>query len=207
MKGTNVKPGSYKFKNLDGSEDNVVDENDQTVISHSSPKFFGGISNTFRYKNFELSVFLSGSYGNEIFNESTFRLSGGVPLAWQNLSKDFWDNRWTPENPTNKYGTFSVDTRNTTSLMANSYYVEDASYLKLKTVSLSYTVPASTLKKIGLSKVSNFKVYVTGDNLHTWTKYTGFDPEVDSGNALLTGFDRVSYPRTRSYILGVNITF
>lgn len=207
VKGTNVKPGSYKFKNLDGSEDNVVDENDQTVISHSSPKFFGGISNTFRYKNFELSVFLSGSYGNEIFNESTFRLSGGVPLAWQNLSKDFWDKRWTPENPTNKYGTFSVDTRNTTSLMANSYYVEDASYLKLKTVSLSYTVPASTLKKIGLSKVSNFKVYVTGDNLHTWTKYTGFDPEVDSGNALLTGFDRVSYPRTRSYILGVNITF
>lgn len=207
VKGTNVKPGSYKFKNLDGSEDNVVDENDQTVISHSSPKFFGGMNNTFRYKNFELSVFLSGSFGNEVFNESTFRLSGGIPLAWQNLSKDFWDNRWTPENPTNSYGTFSVDTRNTTSLMTNSYYVEDASYVKLKSVSLSYTIPAFILKKIGLGNVTNAKVYATGDNLYTWTNYTGFDPEVDSGNALLTGFDRVSYPRTRSYILGVNVTF
>lgn len=207
VKGTNVKPGSYKFRNLDGSEDNVVDENDQTVISHSSPKFFGGMNNTFRYKNFELSVFLSGSFGNEVFNESKFRLSGGIPLAWQNLSKDFWDNRWTPENPTNAYGTFSVDTRNTTSLMTNSYYVEDASYIKLKSVSLSYTIPTSVLKKIGLGNVSNAKVYATGDNLYTWTNYTGFDPEVDSGNALLTGFDRVSYPRTRSYILGVNVTF
>lgn len=207
VKGTNVKPGSYKFKNLDGSEDNVVDENDQTIISHSSPKFFGGMNNTFRYKNFELSVFLSGSFGNEVFNESKFRLSGGIPLAWQNLSKDFWDNRWTPENPTNSYGTFSVDTRNTTSLMTNSYYVEDASYIKLKSVSLSYTIPASILKKIGLGNVTNAKVYATGDNLYTWTNYTGFDPEVDSGNALLTGFDRVSYPRTRSYILGVNVTF
>lgn len=207
VKGTNVKPGSYKFKNLDGSEDNVVDESDQTIISHSSPKFFGGINNTFRYKNLELTVFLSGSYGNEIFNESKFRLSGGIPLAWQNLSKDFWDNRWTPDNPTNDYGTFSVDTRNTTSLMTNSYYVEDASYLKLKTVSLSYTIPEFLLRKIGLGKVSNAKIYATGDNLYTWTKYTGFDPEVDSGNALLTGFDRVSYPRTRSFIFGVNVTF
>lgn len=207
VKGTNVKPGSYKFKNLDGSEDNVVDENDQTIISHSSPKFFGGMNNTFRYKNFELSVFLSGSFGNEVFNESKFRLSGGIPLAWQNLSKDFWDNRWTPENPTNSYGTFSVDTRNTTSLMTNSYYVEDASYIKLKSVSLSYTIPTSVLKKIGLGNVTNAKIYATGDNLYTWTNYTGFDPEVDSGNALLTGFDRVSYPRTRSYILGVNVTF
>lgn len=207
IKGVNVKPGSYKFKNLDGSEDNVVDENDQTIISHSSPKFFGGINNTFRYKNFELSIFLSGSYGNEIFNESKFRLSGGAPIAWQNLSKEFWDNRWTPENPTNKYGTFSVETRNTTALMTSSYYVEDASYLKLKTVSLSYIIPSSTFQKIGLSKISSCKVYFTGDNLYTWTKYSGFDPEVDSGNALLTGFDRISYPRARSFILGVNITF
>ena len=207
IKGVNVKPGSYKFKNLDGSEDNVVDENDQTIISHSSPKFFGGINNTFRYKNFELSIFLSGSYGNEIFNESKFRLSGGAPIAWQNLSKEFWDNRWTPENPTNKYGTFSVETRNTTALITSSYYVEDASYLKLKTVSLSYIIPSSTFQKIGLSKISSCKVYFTGDNLYTWTKYSGFDPEVDSGNALLTGFDRISYPRARSFILGVNITF
>lgn len=207
VKGTNVKPGSFKFKNLDGSEDNVVDENDQTIISRSSPKFFGGISNTLKYKGFELSVFLTGSYGNEIFNESRFRLEGGTPLAWLNLSKDFWDNRWTPDNPTNEYGTFSVDTKNTTSMKTSSYYVEDASFLRLKTLSLAYTVPANFLKKMKWSNISNIKLYATADNLYTWTKYTGFDPEIDSNNALLPGFDRISYPRTRTFIFGVNVTF
>jgi TonB-linked SusC/RagA family outer membrane protein len=207
LKGTNVKPGSFKFKNLDGSADNVVDENDQTIISRSSPKFFGGINNTFKYKGFELFVFLTGSYGNEIFNESRFRLEGGVPHTWLNLSQDFWDNRWTPDNPTNEYGTFSVDTKNTTSTIPSSYYVEDASYLRLKTVSLAYSVPASFLKKIRGSHISNLKMYATVDNLYTWTKYTGFDPEIDSGNALLPGFDRVSYPRTRTLVFGINVTF
>ncbi|SBV90535.1 TonB-linked outer membrane protein, SusC/RagA family [uncultured Dysgonomonas sp.] len=206
--GKNVKPGSFKFKNLNGSEDNLVDENDQSVISRSSPKFFGGITNSFRYKNFELSVFLSGAYGNEVFNESRFRLEGGTPLTWLNLSKDFWDNRWTTENPTNKYGTFSVDTKNVTSMMTSSYYVEDASYLRLKTLSIAYNVPHSFLKSMKWSEnISNLKVYVTGDNLYTWTKYTGFDPEIDSNNALLTGFDRISYPRTRTLVFGVNVTF
>lgn len=207
VEGVNVKPGSFKFKNLDGSEDNVVNENDQQVISRSSPKFFGGISNSFRYKDFELTIFLTGSYGNEIFNESRFRLEGGVPLAWVNLSKDFWDNRWTPDNPTNEYGTFSLDTKNTTSMKTSSYYVEDASYLRLKTIALSYNVPKSFLRKISWSKLTNLKIYGTADNIYTWTKYTGFDPEIDSGNALLPGFDRISYPRTRSFIFGINATF
>jgi TonB-linked SusC/RagA family outer membrane protein len=207
VSGTNVKPGSFKFKNLDGSADNVVDENDQTIISRSTPKFFGGINNTFKYKGFELSIFLVGSYGNEIFNESRFRLEGGTPIVWLNLSQDFWDNRWTPDNPTNEYGTFSVDTKNTTSMKTSSYYVENASFLRLKTLSLAYNVPADFLKKIRWSNISNLRLYATADNLYTWTKYTGFDPEIDSNNALLPGFDRISYPRTRTFIFGVNITF
>ncbi len=207
VQGTNVKPGSFKFKNLNGSADNIVDEEDQTIISRSNPKFFGGINNTFRYKGIELSIFLNGSYGNQIFNESRFRLEGGTPLAWLNLSQDFWNNRWTPENPTNEYGTFSLDTKNTTSMKTSSYYVEDASFLRLKTLSLGYTVPNDLLKRAGMGNVSNLKLYATADNLYTWTSYTGFDPEIDSNNALLPGFDRISYPRTRSIIFGINLTF
>jgi len=205
VKGINVKPGSFKFKNNNGSADNVVDEKDQTIISHSSPKFFGGINNTFKYKNFDLSVFLSGSYGNQIFNESRFRLEGGVPITWLNISKDFYYNKWTPDNPTNKYGDYSI--LNKTALVASSYYVEDASFLRLTNLTLGYNVKIADLKKMGLKEISNFRVYVTGNNLYTWTKYTGFDPEVDSNNALLTGFDRVSYPHTKSVLLGLNLSF
>jgi len=161
VSGQNVKPGSFKFKNLDGSEDNTVDEKDQTVISHSSPKFFGGINNTFKYKGFDLNIFFSGSYGNEIFNESKYRLSGGTPLTWMNLSQDFWDNRWTPENPTNIYGTYSVDTQNVTSRKTSSYYVEDASFLRLKTLSLGYNVPVSFFRVLGINSISNMKFYFT----------------------------------------------
>lgn len=92
-------------------------------------------------------------------------------------------------------------------MKTSSYYVEDASFLRLKTLSLAYTVPANFLKKMKWSNISNIKLYATADNLYTWTKYTGFDPEIDSNNALLPGFDRISYPRTRTFIFGVNVTF
>lgn len=205
VKGINVKPGSFKFKNIDVSADNVVDEKDQTIISHSSPKLFGGINNTFKYKGFDLSIFLSGSYGNQIFNESRFRLEGGVPITWLNVSKDFYHNKWTPQNPSNKYGTYSI--YNQTSLLASSYYVEDASFFRLTNLTLGFNVNPEDLKRIGIKEIGNLRVYVTGNNLYTWTKYTGFDPEVDSNNALLTGFDRVSYPHTKSVLFGLNLSF
>ena len=207
VKGIKVKPGSFKFANIDGSVDNVVDENDKTIISHSSPKFFGGISNSFKIRDFDLTVFLSGSYGNQIFNESRFRLEGGQPATWLNIARDFYLNRWTPDNPTNKYGTFSLDTQNFTSTQTSSYYVEDASFLRLTNISFGYNVDLSSLKKVGVKNLNKIKVYITGNNLYTWTKYTGFDPEVDSNNALLTGFDRVSYPHSKSVLFGVNISF
>jgi hypothetical protein len=132
-------------------------------------------------------------------------LEGGVPIIWLNISKDFYYNKWTPDNPTNKYGDYSI--LNKTALVASSYYVEDASFLRLTNLTLGYNVKIADLKKMGLKEISNFRVYVTGNNLYTWTKYTGFDPEVDSNNALLTGFDRVSYPHTKSVLLGLNLSF
>jgi TonB-linked SusC/RagA family outer membrane protein len=202
VNGVVLKPGSFKFKDIE--PDGVINDADKTIISHSDPKNFGGITNTFRYKNFELSTFFEWSYGNEIFNESRWRIEGGAASTWMNITKDFWYNRWTPENPTNEYGTFANDTENKTSVLASSYYVEDASWLRLKNVSLSYIFPKRIVQSIGLS---NVRIYCVGNNLVTWTKYTGYDPEIDSGNALLPGFDRISYPRSKSYILGINVSF
>lgn len=199
--GVNVRPGSSKFKDLNG--DGIVDlDNDRTTISRSTPKFFGGLNNTIRYKNFDLNIFLEGAYGNQIFNESKYRLEGGVSSTWMNINKDFFYNRWTTDNPTNTYGDFGD--ANKTSTLTSSYFVEDASYLRLKNVSIGYRFSDDLMKKIGIGSA---RIYVNGSNLHTWTKYTGYDPEIQSENALLAGFDRISYPRARVYTIGLNVGF
>lgn len=197
--GAAVRPGSFKFKDL--NDDGVVDDlNDRQVISRSYPKHFGGINNSFTIKNFDLSFFFEWSYGNEVMNVSKIRSEGYQ--SWMNLDKDFWENRWTPENPTNKYGTISA--HNVTSSMPSSYYVEDASYLRLKNIYLAYNIPAPALQKIGFSRL---KIYFTATNLFTWTKYSGFDPEVNFNNPLLPGFDRITYPRAKTYNFGISTSF
>lgn len=199
--GVNVKPGSFKFKDLNG-DNQIRLGDDRKVISQSAPDFFGGLTNTFTYKGFDLSVFLEYSYGNQIFNEPKYRLAGAFPATWMNLQRDLWYNRWTPENPTNEYGTTA--NVNETARLSSSYYVEDASWLRVKNVSLSYTLQHQSIRNVGINSV---KVYLTGSNLYTWTKYTGFDPEISSPNTLLPGFERISYPRATTYILGLTATF
>jgi len=199
------RPGTFKFKNLDGSEDNKITEADKTIIGKSQPKLFGGISNNFRYKSFELGVFFTYSIGGEVFNSTKFELEGAYPGEYYNITKKFWEKRWTPENPTNKYPAYSdAGYYNSLAAIPNSYYVEDASYLRLQNISLSYMLPSSLTKKIG---VRNVKLYYSGNNLVTFSKYSGYTPEVDSGNALLSGFDVIGYPRATSHIFGLNITF
>ncbi|MDD2797137.1 MAG: TonB-dependent receptor [Bacteroidales bacterium] len=203
--GASARPGTFKFSNIDGSTDNKITESDKTIIGKSQPLFFGGIGNNFQYKNFELNVFFNYSVGGEIFNSTKFELEGASPGEYYNITKDFWQNRWTPDNPTNKYPSYSdVNYYNTLAALPNSYYVEDASYLRLQTLSFSYTLPNSISKKMG---ISNLKLYYSGNNLLTLTKYSGFSPDVNSGNALLSGFDTIGYPRTTSHSFGLNLIF
>jgi len=199
--GINIGPGSHKFKDLNGDRIIKLDD-DRQAISSSQPLFFGGIGNTFQYKNFDLNLFFEGSYGNEIFNESKFRLEGGIGYAYMNVSKDFYDNHWTLDNPSNTYGDYADF--NPTSYIASDYYVEDASYLRLKSLSIGYTLKNKTLKALNIRST---RIFVTGNNLHTWTNYSGFDPEINSGNLLLSGVDRISYPRVRTFLFGLNVTF
>jgi TonB-linked SusC/RagA family outer membrane protein len=199
--GINVKPGSHKFADIDGDNEINLDD-DRRPISTSQPLFFFGITNKFQYRNFDLNLFFQGSYGNEIFNESKFRLEGGILHAYMNISKEFYDNHWTLDNPSVTHGDYAD--RNPTAYLASDYYVEDASYIKLSSLSLGYTLRSKTLATLNLSSV---RIYVTGNNLYTFTNYSGFDPEVNTGNILLGGVDRISYPRAKIFMFGVNVEF
>jgi len=203
--GVAVLPGSFKFKDLNG--DGIIDEDhDRTFISHSQPKYFGGMNNKLSYKNLELNFFFEWSYGAQIMNISSIALNG--QNVNRNITKEFYDNRWTPDNPTNSYGDFrainGLGGGNNTWKYASTYYVEDASYLRLRTVTLGYNLPKEWTQRVGLNRA---KVYVTGDNLWLLTNYSGYDPDVSFSNPLFPGFDRISYPRARSFMVGINVNF
>ena len=198
MLGRTAKPGDFKYKDLNG--DGVVDNtHDYKIISNSNPLHYGGFANNFRYKNFELNVLFQWSYGNDILNIGRYRYEAGGGY-FANVTEDYWNNAWTPVNPTNRYAAIKGQGKTDIS----SYYVEDGSYLRLKNVTLSYTLNPSFLKKAG---ITGCQFYVTGENLHTWTSYSGFDPEIASYSPLLPGIDNISYPRSRTYTLGLNVKF
>ena len=217
---SSVKPGMLKFKNVDGSEDNKVTEDDKTVIGNAFPTLFGGLNNTFTYKNFDLSVFFTYSIGNDVLN-ATKLTNTRTGLTNKNvLSIANAANRWTNINANGELITdpqelaaanqgktiaYFADNLDATNALVHSWAVEDGSYLKLSNITLGYTFPKKVLNKIGLTKL---RVYATGSNLWTWTKYTGYDPEVSTMSSALTpGVDFGAYPRSRSFVFGVNVAF
>lgn len=191
-----IKPGDVKYRDLNG--DKVVDDYDRTVIGRGYPVHFGGFSNNFRYKGFDLNIFFQWSYGNDIVNANRLNFETGNK-AYLNQYASFND-RWTPEHT------------NTTMPRAGGQYgyvystrvVEDGSYLRLKTAQLAYNIPSSVIKKL---KIKACRFYVSGQNLYTWTKYSGSDPEVSVGYSALTpGFDYSAYPRARTVTFGASIS-
>lgn len=189
-------PGRMKYSDLNG--DGFVNDEDRQVIGNSNPVHFGGINNTFTYKNFDLSVFFQWSYGNDLYNAAKVRLNGVQP--WMNISQDYFENNWTPDNPSNT----APEYRRLDQQIASSYYVEDGSYLRLKTVSFGYRLPKDITQKLGFKSL---RFNLIGNNLITWTNYTGWDPEVNFNNPLLSGLDRIAYPRARNFTLSFNATF
>ncbi len=201
INSVDVQPGDRKYKDIAGN-DNEITAEDKTVISDSNPDFTMGMGNTFRYKGFELSFFFEGVYGRDIMNEFKLRsesgLSGGT--QYNNLRKDAWYGRWTPENPSNTYSSLL----NQTNSWVSDYYVEDGSFLRLKTLNFGYTFDGPKLRR---AKISSIKLNFNADNIFVITKYSGMDPDVSTSNPLFTGFDRLSYPKPRTFTFGVNLTF
>jgi len=180
----------------DGVPDGIVNATyDRAVIGDPNPDFFGGMANTFYYSGLELNVFLQYSYGNDIFNYNAIELE--LPTGGQNVYKDLV-NRWSPSNPTGKY---SIATTNRSAVFSSAY-IEDGSYLKVKTLTLAYLFP-----NLNLRNISNLRLYITGQNLLTFTKYRGYDPEVSYRGAtnLELGEDYGGYPQARTFMVGVSL--
>ena len=199
ISSVNVQPGDRKYKDLNG--DGIINADDRTIISNSNPKFSMGLGNNFTLWNFDLSIFLEGVFGREILNEFKCRSESNAASSYSNnLQKKAFHGRWTPENASTTYSRLM----NQTGTYVSSYYVEDASFVRIKTIALSYNVKAKTLDKAG---ISTLKFTASVDNAHVFTKYSGMDPDVSTSNALFSGFDRMSYPKARVWSFGVNVTF
>lgn len=205
--GTNKQPGDVKYKDIYGRDANnnltegpngVVNADDRTIIGNPNPDFIYGINNDLRYKNFDLNIFFQGSQGNDMLNITRMELDWMAGKG--NATKDAL-NRWTPTNTNTDVPRASASNNPEVS----SRWVEDGSYLRLKNVALGYNFPKFLLGKM---QISRLRVYASAQNILTFTKYKGFDPEVsfqDSNRNI--GLDYMGYPNVKSVTLGINVGF
>ena len=195
-----IQPGTIKYKDLNG--DGVVNSLDLAIIGRPLPIHTGGWSNNFSYKNISLNVFLQWSYGNDVFNANRVLL-GGMALNRINTNQfTETNNRWTPENQNNEV--FRAGGQGPIGYY-DSRTIEDASFLRIKTVNFEYRFPSKLISKV---KLASLALNISAENLFTFTKYTGMDPEVSTRNSVLTpGFDFAAYPRGRTVLLGIKVSF
>lgn len=227
-RGNTVWVGDIKYKDVD--ENGVIDERDRTDLGSPLPKFTFGWTNTFRYKNLDLSIFLNGSYGNKVMNYNSLTLTH-MNSTWTNQLQSVVSKRARLEpidptivyadgskwydhidnvrvkNPGTKIPHTSINDPNDNDRISDRY-VEDGSFLRIKNITLGYTFPKALLNK---AKIENLRVYVNIQNLYTFTKYTGYDPEVGASTqdstGLTYGLDNGRYPSPAMYSFGLNITF
>jgi len=184
--------GDVRFRDL--NNDGVINDVDRTYVGNPNPKFIYAMNNTLSYKGFDLSVFLQGVNGNKIFNaNNVYQESMAVA---QNQTERVLG-RWVGPGTSNSLPRAIYNDPNKNSRISDRF-VEDGSYLRVKTATLGYSLPKAWLQR---AKLSNARLYVTGQNLFTFTKYTGFDPEVGAN-----GIDFNVYPVTRTISLGINLT-
>jgi len=186
----------------DLNNDNVINDDDKQIIGDAQPIFAGGLNNDFSYKNFSLNVFLQFCYGNDIY--SNLNSMRNWVFAYNNVSTDAL-NRWREQGDVTDYpAPVRNDPKRNEYLRVSDRWVEDGSYKRLKNVTLSYTIPSALTTRAGISRL---RAYVTGQNLLTFTHYTGYDPEVNSYSGLQVGVDDGAYPQSRTIIFGLNMEF
>jgi len=195
-----TRPGDIMFKDLNG--DGVVNAADQEIIGNAQPKYYGGLTNTLRFKGVDLTVLAQFNVGNKIFNDSRTFTQGMSSTYGQDAAVL---NRWTTTNtntdiPRAVYGDPNQNNRN------SDRFLEDGSFLRLKTVTLGYNLPVSLLTR---AHIRTARIYVQSQNLVTFTKYSGLDPEVNtfSGSNVSLGTDFFTYPQARTFTGGVTLGF
>lgn len=220
-------PGGQKFKALNG--DTAVTANSRTIIGNAQPKFFGGIIQQFRYKGFDASIFINFQYGNKVYNYNKLEFGSGYTPSANLLG--FMKDRWrtvdangvsyetvsgssvvgaSPDslaalNKGAKYWIPMVGASATT-FSPQSFAVEDASFIRINNITIGYTLPPSVIRRL---KIQKLRIYGTVNNVAVITGYSGYDPEVSTrtSSPLTPGVDYSAYPRSRNYILGVNLSF
>ena len=189
----NARPGDFRWTDVDG--DGSITDKDKTYLGTSLPKYTFGFTLNADYKGFDVMVFAQGAAGNKIF-QGLRRLDIGT-ANWQTVALS----RWTGEGTSNTYPRLTSADDNGNFGKMSDFYLEDGNYLRLKVVQIGYTLPVKMLKKINGTKL---RVYATGENLLTLTKYTGYDPEIGGG---VFGIDKGVYPQAKSFILGIQLQF
>lgn len=210
--------GDYMFEDV--NKDGVIDEKDRTYIGNPEPKFTYGIGNTFTYKNWDLTVYLTGSYGNKVVNYQRRWLENprennnvlAKASRYAVLSKIREDgpvdyrNIYISGGDADMCRMSASSAASTSNFRFSDKFVEDGSYLRIQNISIGYNLPKAWLSKV---HIENLKLYANLQNVYTFTKYSGYDPEIGSNNqdALMTGIDNARYPSPRIYTFGLNLTF
>ena len=191
-------PGVVKYKDQDG--DGVITTNDRTVIGNAIPKWYGGFTNTFNYKGIDLSVMFQFNYGNDVYNATRLYATQTQNERTNQLAEVA--DRWTPTNASNRVPSAKGYVKNE----LYSRFIEDGSFLRLKNVTLGYTLPVNWTKKAYISKL---RVYASGQNLFCISGYSGYDPEVStaSSSPMTPGLDWGAYPKSRVITFGLDIQF
>jgi hypothetical protein len=190
--------GSQKYKDLDYSG-TITQAGDRAITGSTEPVFIASLTNAFKYKNWDLLVFFTSSYGNEVYNRTGANVDtgSGYTGAWAEL-KDRWTSTHT-NTPVHR-------AEETPAVTISDRYIEDGSYLRLKTLTLGYTFSKKWLAPAGIKAT---RIYVSAQNLLTFTHYKGYDPEVSSNgqSAIIAGNDTSAYPTAKSILGGLSITF
>ncbi len=197
LPGYDGRVGGPKLRDVNG--DGRISADDQVIVGNAQPVYIYGFSTGLRYKGFDFNAFVQGVQGNRMMN--LMRYTFETPLGQQNVLAGM-ANRWSATNPNNEYASGFQGGR----LPLSDRYVEDASFVRLKNVMLGYTLP-----NVGPARIkgrATVRVYISGNNLLTLTRYTGFDPEVNNfGNSTTLFVDQGTYPIARSYLAGLQVTF
>ncbi len=195
-----VRAGDVRWTDVDNN--GIINDDDRVTVGSSNPKYSGGWSNGFRYKNFQLDVLTTYSYGANIYSQWKPNGLGRVGYRFASL-EEYGKNRWTGPGSTNVYPrSISSETFNTRN---STRFLEDASFIRLRAVTFGYNLPSLTISKFNLNAV---RVFAQVDNLYLWTRYSGWDPEVNTNlDPRFSGIDNLNNPQPRTYSIGTNISF
>jgi hypothetical protein len=195
----NAKMGDFRYVDADGN--GILDDNDKVKLGSPHPDFVYGINLSAGYAGFDVSAIFNGTYGNQIFN--AFKYYTHQPLGFANVLSGVVDKAWAVGSGINDQPRMTIEDTND-NFRISDFYVEDASYLRLKNLQLGYTLPKRISTKISIDVL---RIYVSAQNLFTITKYSGLDPEVATGYDRSNGVDIGVYPQTRVFQVGINLKF